>query len=162
MKYNEKHNKNVTTRDIERWEFYQDFDLNIEECFSIFDEAWGDWTRLEPMEQDLYQKTKMLNNIGKVDIVTAIHEYQKKNIILWLCKHGVKYNKIVFSTKKEELDYTVFIDDSPNNAKNFLENNKLCLLYNQPWNRHVKNTMYTTRIYNLYHAIDVLRMSENE
>ena len=35
---------------------------------------------------------------------------------------------------KADLDYDVFIDDSPLNAVKFLENNKKVILYSQPWN----------------------------
>ena len=35
---------------------------------------------------------------------------------------------------KADLDYDVFIDDSPLNALKFLQNNKKIILYSQPWN----------------------------
>jgi len=40
---------------------------------------------------------------------------------------------------KADLDYDVFIDDSPLNAIKFLKNNKNVFLYTQPWNQHIKN-----------------------
>ena len=38
---------------------------------------------------------------------------------------------------KADLDYDVFIDDSPLNALKFLQNNKKVILYSQPWNQHI-------------------------
>ncbi len=54
---------------------------------------------------------------------------------------------------KADLDYDVFIDDSPLNAVKFLENNKKVILYSQPWNLHIINhKLY--RITNLSEAIE--------
>jgi len=64
---------------------------------------------------------------------------------------------MVFSSHKFDLDYDIFIDDSPDNALEISKNNKICLLYNQPWNRDVLETQNIRRVYNLYHAIDVIR-----
>ena len=56
---------------------------------------------------------------------------------------------------KADLDYDVFIDDSPLNALKFLQNNKKVILYSQPWNQHItENNIY--RISNLSEAVKKL------
>ena len=56
---------------------------------------------------------------------------------------------------KADLDYDVFIDDSPLNAIKFLENNKKMILYSQPWNHHISNDKLF-RISNLSEAIKII------
>lgn len=156
-KYNKKSPQKITIRDIDKWAFYEKFDMDLNEAFEIFDDTWSDYSKLEPMEHELNQKTKMLNNLGGLDVVTSVTEKHKKSLILWLSKHGITFDKIIFSNSKEELDYDYFIDDSPLNAQKFTDNKKNCLLYNQPWNRNVVDNIYITRVYSLYHAIDIIR-----
>ena len=57
---------------------------------------------------------------------------------------------------KANLDYDVFIDDSPLNAIKFLENNKKVILYSQPWNQHISNQKLL-RISNLSEAIKKIK-----
>ena len=57
---------------------------------------------------------------------------------------------------KADLDYDVFIDDSPLNAEKFLKNNKNVILYSQPWNQHVsENQIY--RVSNLFEAVEKIK-----
>lgn len=163
LKYNEKYGANITTRAVERWSFFEDFGLGVKDAFVIFEEAWSDIQKLEPLEQDIWQKTKMLSNIGQLDVVTNVNVNMAANIKKWLDKYGVVRNKLVFSEKKWELDYDVFIDDSPDNILKIIKNGKIALVYNQPWNRHIddqgvyEGSGLVYRVYNLYHAIDMIK-----
>ncbi|KFM18752.1 5' nucleotidasedeoxy protein, partial [Marine Group I thaumarchaeote SCGC AAA799-P11] len=62
------------------------------------------------------------------------------------------YVSVIDGPMKADLDYDVFIDDSPLNAFKFLKNKKNVILYSQPWNQHIveKNVH---RISNLSEAI---------
>jgi hypothetical protein len=53
---------------------------------------------------------------------------------------------------KADLDYDVFIDDSPLNAEKFLTNNKKVILYSQPWNQNFSENNIN-RVSNLSEAI---------
>ena len=57
---------------------------------------------------------------------------------------------------KADLDYDIFIDDSPLNTIKFLENNKKVILYSQPWNQHISNNKIF-RISNLSQAIEKIK-----
>ena len=57
---------------------------------------------------------------------------------------------------KADLDYDVFIDDSPLNAEKFLKNNKKVILYSQPWNQHIHENKIQ-RISNLSEAIEKIK-----
>jgi hypothetical protein len=54
---------------------------------------------------------------------------------------------------KADLDYDVFIDDSPLNAIKFLKHNKKVILYSQPWNEHISSDKIH-RITSLLEAIE--------
>ena len=57
---------------------------------------------------------------------------------------------------KADLDYDIFIDDSPLNAIKFIQNNKKVILYSQPWNQHISNHELF-RISNLSEAIEIIK-----
>lgn len=157
----------ITHRDIDEWGFYTKFDMTLNECFDYFSKAWGDWKNLHPTERHLKQKTKMLNNLCSVDVVTAVIPEHMDDIRKWLDYNNIIYGDLVRSTEKEKLDYDIYIDDASKNIIKIYEAGKIGLLYNQAWNRDVQNQVTVDptkpynakieRIYNLYHAIDVIR-----
>ncbi len=159
-KYSKKYSRMITIRDINEWAFFEDWGMDKDEAFEIFDQCWENWDKLEPLETDLWQKTKMLCNIGEVDIVTSVNPQWMPHIRSWLEKHGVHFNKVLHSKEKHKLDYDVYIDDSPQNIREMAEAGKWVLMINQPWNRGVKEEGKIVRCYNLYHVIDVLRNGE--
>jgi hypothetical protein len=57
---------------------------------------------------------------------------------------------------KADLDYDVFIDDSPLNVSNFLQHNKKVILYSQPWNKHLSEKQIP-KISNLSEAIELIK-----
>jgi hypothetical protein len=59
----------------------------------------------------------------QLDVVTAV----RSDVKLWLDRNSIAYNKIVYSQKKTELDYRVFIDDSPLVAEG-VSDQKICLV----------------------------------
>lgn len=166
-KYNQKYYGDltkdlITHRDIDVWAFYKKMGMTLDECMDIFSMAWSDWKNLEPMERHLAQKTKMLSNLCSVDIVTAVRPENLPDVKNWLAFHKISYGELVHSNEKEKLDYDIYIDDSESNAMKMLTAGKLVLLYNQPWNRNVPNTIFgevssINRVYNMYHAIDIVR-----
>lgn len=148
----------MTTRDVETWDFWKTMGLDKEEAFQIFDICWSGWDKIPSLEHETHQKVKMIKNLSdRTDIVTSVKEQHKNDIFSWLKKFKIPYDRLVFSTNKFDLDYDIFIDDSPDNALEIAKNNKICLLYNQPWNRKVQESNNIRRVYNLYHAIDIIR-----
>lgn len=154
----------ITLRDVDVWAFYEKFDMTKDECFAIFDEVWGDWENLIPLEHDLDQKTKMLGNLGHLDVVTTVSEPFIPQITKWLDRENVTYKNVIHSTEKHKLDYDIYIDDAVKNAEKMLDAGKTVLLYNQPWNHYYDDNVIDTktggelyRVYNLYHAIDKIR-----
>jgi uncharacterized HAD superfamily protein len=59
---------------------------------------------------------------------------------------------------KADLDYDVFIDDSPLNALRILQRNKKVILYSQPWNKHISENQIH-RISNLSEAVEKIKLN---
>jgi uncharacterized HAD superfamily protein len=114
---------------------------------------------LPPTEQNLSSTTKNLSTLGQVDIVTARERSTDSFVKNWLNFHNISYDdyvSVIDGPMKSNLDYDVFIDDSPLNAVKFLENNKKVILYSQPWNMHISNDRLD-RITNLSEAIEKIK-----
>ena len=94
-----------------------------------------------------------------MDIVTARERSTDSFVKNWLNYHDISYHNyvsVIDGPMKADLDYDVFIDDSPLNAIKFLENNKKVILYSQPWNQHISN-YELFRISNLSEAIEKIK-----
>ena len=108
-----------------------------------------------PTEKNLSKNTKKLLEFGQVDIVTAREKSTDQFVKNWLDFHDISFDNyvsVVDGTFKAELNYDLFIDDSPLNAEKFIQKNKSVLLYHQPWNANFSDSKIT-RISTLIDAI---------
>lgn len=55
----------------------------------------------------------------------------------WLDHHRIEYDDICFLKDKSALDCNLLIDDSPANIAAYRDAGKLCLIFDQPYNRSV-------------------------
>ena len=65
---------------------------------------------------------------------------------------------VIDGPMKADLDYDIFIDDSPLNVSNFLKHNKKVILYSQPWNKNISDDRIH-RISNLSEAIKIIKLN---
>ena len=93
----------------------------------------------------------MVSKISKVSTNSFVKNWLKHNDISY-----DNYVSVIDGPMKADLDYDVFIDDSPLNAVKFLENNKKVILYSQPWNKHISNNELF-RISKLSEAIEIIK-----
>ncbi len=136
--FNEKKGTKLTKKDVVSWSFWNDFGITMDEAFNIFEEAWSDWKNLPPTEDKISDKVKKLTNISTVDIVTHVLESHLQYVKMWLKNNDIVYENFVsVQGNKVDLSYDVFIDDSPNVAQKSSRAGKVCLLYDQPWNREI-------------------------
>lgn len=155
--YNLEFGKDLKLSDLDVWDFFVKFDMSKNKMMDIFGRAWSTTEKLSPLEPDLTSKTKIISEYGLVDVVSHVPDRYYDDLKRWLAIHRVVYNDLILTKSKYELEYDVFIDDSPKNARELTSRNKLCLLYNQFWNESVRENLYTKRIYNLHHAIHMLK-----
>ena len=165
--YSEKYHKlQLSYNKIKEFDFYKSWNITHNDSRQIFQKCWEQWNYLEPTEFTLSQKTKILSDIHDgLDIVTANNSINKEYIEKFLKKHKIKYDNIIFSENKEELNYDTFIDDSPLNAKKIFDHGKSIFLYNQPWNQDIipKKTEHAhlSRVYSLDHIIHIIQNNLN-
>lgn len=120
------------------------------------------WDQIEPTEPDIAGRVNAIRQkVGQLDVVTNRRGFDKK-MQLWLKKHGVGYDNFVVAShvdSKIDLSYEVFIDDRPGMAddlEEFGSDHQYLLVYDQPWNRSVRERLNVTRIEDLVEGCFVL------
>ena len=150
----------IAKHQITSWEFWNEFKIDRYDFYTELSSCWKNWMTIPTTEKNLSSITKSLTDIGQVDIVTARERSTDSFVKSWLDHHNIEYDNyvsVIDGPMKADLDYDVFIDDSPLNAEQFLKNNKKVILYSQPWNQHVsKNKIY--RVSNLSEAIEKIKL----
>ena len=53
----------------------------------------------------------------------------------WLRKHGIEYDSLIFTKKKEIIDIDLHLDDHLANWKAMVDAGKECYILDRPWNR---------------------------
>lgn len=151
----------IAKHQITSWEFWNEFNIDRYDFYNELSSCWKNWTSIPTTEKNLSSITESLTNIGQVDIVTARERSTDSYVKSWLTHHNIVYDNyvsVIDGPMKADLDYNVFIDDSPLNAIKFLKNKKKVILYSQPWNQHIsENNIH--RILNLSEAIKKIQSS---
>ena len=137
--YNRRHGASLSLEDIREWDVWRLTKISREEFFNLLDEAWSEWERMPPTEENLSEHIEALSKFGTIDVVTGRSArtvgYAKK----WLQKHRIRYSRFVrteSTLNKIRLDYGVFVDDSPKLMERIASRPKsLGTIYTRPWNR---------------------------
>ncbi len=156
--YNKSHKKSVTTEDIVKWDFWKELGFDKYEFYEELSNCWSRWTEVPPLEQGIANAVEKLHSVGTVHIVTARDAASTKYVKRWLEHNGIKYDDyvpVLRGRDKADLDYDIFIDDSPQNVIGIASKGKNVLLYDQPWNRSVNNQKIV-RIKKLHEAVNVI------
>jgi|SRR5215475_7147404 len=135
--YNKKYDKFLTKSDIKSWNFSTDLGISEKEMYDIFQICWSEWETLPPTEENIVDPVKEMRKLSSTEIVTSAKSSFVESIRLWLAKIGISAIKIISKSEKADLDYDLFIDDSPITALAISKVGKICLIYDQPWNRDI-------------------------
>ena len=149
----------ISKNQVTDWEFWKKFDINPFDFYSELSSCWKNWKSIPTTEKNLSDITKNLLKLGEVDIVTARERSTDSFVKNWLNHHDISYHNyvsVIDGPMKADLDYDIFIDDSPLNAIKFIQNHKKVILYSQPWNQHISNHELF-RISNLSEAIEIIK-----
>ena len=160
LEHNNSKRKKISKSDIIDWDFWKKFKINRYDFYQELSLCWKNWSSIPPTQQNLSAITKNLSKLGQVDIVTAREKNTNSYVKNWLNHHNIIYDNyvsVIDGTMKVDLDYDVFIDDSPLNALQISQKNKKIILYSQPWNKHVSNDL-VLRISNLEDAIKQINL----
>ena len=140
--------------------FWKKFKINRYDFYEELSTCWKNWNTIPPTEDNLSIITENLSNFGQVDIVTAREISTDPFVKNWLKQHDITYHNyvsVIDGPMKANLDYDIFIDDSPLNAIKFLERKKNVFLYSQPWNQNISNPNIQ-RISTLSEAVEKLKL----
>lgn len=152
--YNKKKNSKKTKEDVTDWDFFDDWGLSKEEGRGIFENI--DLQDVPVISDTLDCYLLLLNQRSKVDIVTNRKEEQRKALLKKFksmnLKPGIQYQNLIIvdsEKKKLDLDYDIYIDDSPKLA-NIIEKypNKILILLDQPWNKNIQIANNIKRVNN--------------
>ena len=157
--YSNKIRPSISKDDITNWDFWKKFKINRYDFYEELTLCWKNWNSIPPTENNLSVVTQNLSDFGQVDIVTARELSTDSFVKNWLYLHNITYENyvsVIDGPMKADLDYDVFIDDSPINAIKISKNKKNVLLYSQPWNQHISG-QNIQRISNLSEGITKLQ-----
>jgi len=157
--YNNKIRSTILKSEILEWDFWKNFQINKFDFYKELSMCWSSWENIPPTEHDISLATTELSKLGTVDIVTAREESTHANVKNWLRSKKVTYNNyvgVLEGIEKTKLDYDIFIDDSPINAKSMLDGDKSVILYTQPWNLKFDDPR-AKRIYKLRDAVSAIK-----
>lgn len=139
---NQRHSTQFTPNSFVQWNAWQIANITRDEFLRTLDEAWFEWEKIPPVEEDIGAKVSRIRGIGRVDVVTGRSQRTIQAAKMWLEKQKVPYDmfmRTVSTTAKANLRYDVFIDDSPELmslvASSF---DRWGILYTQPWNRNAQ------------------------
>ena len=160
IEHNNSKREKISKSDITDWDFSKKFKIDRYDFYHELSLCWKNWSSIPPTQESLSKITKNLSEIGQVDIVTAREKNTNSYVKNWLSHHNIVYDNyvpVIDGTMKVDLDYDVFIDDSPLNALQIIQKNKKIILYSQPWNKHVSENQ-VLRISNLEDAIKKINL----
>ncbi len=141
--YNNRIRKSITKNEITEWNFWEKFQINRFDFYKELSTCWKSWKEIPPTEEKLSTIINELSKFGTIDIVTARERSTDEFVKNWLKSQKIIYQNyvsVIDGPKKALLDYDVFIDDSPLNAKKIADADKKILLYSQPWNLNIDNS----------------------
>ena len=169
LNYSNSIRPSISKNQVTDWEFWKKFNINPFDFYSELSSCWKNWQSIPTTQENLSDITKNLSTLGQVDIVTARERSTDSFVKNWLNYHDISYDNyisVINGPMKADLDYDVFIDDSPLNAIKFLESNKKVILYSQPWNQQIEQAILRigdisnnglSRISNLFEAIEKIK-----
>jgi len=160
LHYSNSIRSHISKNQVTDWEFWKKFNINPFDFYSELSSCWKNWQSIPTTQENLSDITKNLSILGQVDIVTARERSTDSFVKNWLNYYDISYDNyisVIDGPMKADLDYDVFIDDSPLNAIKFLENHKKVILYSQPWNQNISNRELF-RISNLSEAIEKIKL----
>lgn len=159
LDYNNKIRRTITKEEVSEWDFWERYQINKYDFYNELSLCWKKWNNIPSTEANLSETTLSLSQTGKVDIVTAREKSTHSYVKNWLSNQRITYNDYIGveeGLEKTKLDYDIFIDDSPINAKSMIDEGKSIILYTQPWNLKFDDPR-AKRIFQLKEAIPIIK-----
>jgi hypothetical protein len=147
---NKKHSTHFEVTSFVKWRAWETANISKDEFFRTLDDAWNDWRTIPPTEEHLSEQIGRMLEFSKVDIVTGRSPETVASAKSWLRNQEIKFNGFVRTNsgqEKAELDYQIFIDDSPELMLELTSKPARCgILYTQPWNKDMPTMQQILRV----------------
>jgi len=141
-----------TYRDIERWDFFNDFDgLGADVFWDTYRKLWSQrWDLIPLMDVDCVEVLGDLSKRHRIDVVTCRDSDLARGTCIWLALKRIPYEDFVLLPRngdKTRLDkYDIFVDDNPAMAKD----RRRLILFSRPWNVKVSGVRRIESFRDLY------------
>ena len=124
----------------------------------------GDYLRMKPIRGSI-KAIRELKDLGyKITFLSARDQYDAvfQETHDWLVKHKYKFDGVLcFQRNKiepiNEFKIDLLIDDNPNEIKEVSEKGIECLLFDQPWNKEIKETDKIKRVNNWKEVLNYIK-----
>lgn len=145
---NREHGTELTMDMATGWGFYQEHGISDDLAWKIFDRIQSDLDELKVIDDTAIDILKDMNARHIIDIVTVRKGKRKSELKKKLDTVGIHkgshYRKIVTAPHKPydaklSYGYDVYIDDNPHLAHSLDNNDAYLVMFDQPWNRSIKN-----------------------
>jgi 5'(3')-deoxyribonucleotidase len=155
--YNEIHGTNWKVDDIKDWEF-KSINADVHEMMALFNRVWIERDQEIGFEGDTALAGK-LAVIKGLEIVTSRTGVDSQ-LGFFLERNGLGEVPLVINPptkEKTELQYSVYIDDSPVLAEEIAKTEgKILILVDRPWNRDVPKSDRMIRVADVNEAVSLL------
>ncbi len=136
----EKHNDKSISADVS-WDLGNS-SIDIVEFLEVAKEIWYHSPSVINLKDNKVPQTvSAIRNRHSLDLVTSRTNCENP-MKQWLEEKNIEYNNFIIKEDKSELDYDIFIDDSPKLAEK-VDN---IILYDNPWNKCVDDSKIICRI----------------
>lgn len=150
-----------TCPDATRWEFYEDWGLDLAAFLDACDLGVDDgyiFAHGDPYP-NVAEAFNVIKSAGHtIHIVTDRTFGQPGNAaaatLTWLATYGLGYDSITFSADKTVANLDVMVDDKPENYAALIAAGVDAYLLTRPWNQHVEGAQ---RVLDLLHFAEVIR-----
>lgn len=142
--YNQKFKSNFKKEDVQRWDFYIDWNLSEEEAFEIFYKIYNNAVSVSLIDNEAPVFLQKLNQDHQIDILSArtfkFKSQLREKLDTFNIKKGLHYQKLILVEAKPydiklQYNYDIYIDDNPHLVEKVKNKKKATLLlFDQPWN----------------------------
>lgn len=153
----------LTLDDFTEWEWWKNVEpfKYIGEAFGpkaatnlvwrLYAIAWWSEDKVKPREYAISNMQVLAEDRRfEIDIVSQRQLFSVRDVAKWLRLHDVPFRALAVldafgSYSKADLDYSIFVDDSPTLAAKVSVSSKRLILMDRPWNRHIADSIFVKR-----------------
>lgn len=158
--FNEESGKSFTPDDVDDFYLYRMYGWSKEERDRIYFKLGHHIHKNSLPLPGAMEVLQRLYGVHTITFITARPALFHNVTVEWLHFYHVRYHQIAFTEEKfqecQRAGVDVLIDDGPHYAEEFVRMNKPVILYDQPYNRNVRNPL----IYRAHHWQEVQKHIE--